>query len=50
MEDFYHRRGKLLDFEVYGGIPETWPRLLAVLNIDEKVHTNNHDNSQKMAA
>ncbi len=50
MEDFYRRSGKLLDFEVSGGIPEMWPCLLAALNIDEKVHTNNHDKSQKMAA
>lgn len=50
MEDLYHRSGKLLDFEVSGGIPKMWPRLLAAQNIDEKVHTNNHNNSQKMAA
>jgi adenylate kinase len=48
VEDFYRGYGKLLDFEVSGGIPETWPRLLAALNVDEK-HTN-HDNSHKMAA
>jgi hypothetical protein len=50
VENFYRRSGKLLDFEVSGGIPEMWPCLLAVLNIDEKAHTNNHDDSQKMAA
>ncbi|CAM6073608.1 unnamed protein product, partial [Sphagnum tenellum] len=48
VEDFYRGYGKLLDFEVSGGIPETWPRLLAALNVDEK-HTN-HDSSHKMAA
>jgi hypothetical protein len=50
VEDFSPRSGKLLDFEVSGGIPEMWPCLPAVLNFDEKVHTNNHNNSQKMAA
>ncbi|CAK9234036.1 unnamed protein product [Sphagnum troendelagicum] len=49
VEDFYRRGGKLLDFEVSGGIPETWPRLLAALNVDEKGHTN-HDDSHKFAA
>lgn len=49
VEDFYRRGRKLLDFEVSGGIPETWPRLLAALNVDEKGHTN-HDDSHKFAA
>lgn len=48
VEDFYRGYGKLLDFEVSGGIPETWPRLLAALNVDEK--HRNHDNSHKLAA
>ncbi|KAJ7564418.1 hypothetical protein O6H91_02G016800 [Diphasiastrum complanatum] len=45
VEDFYRLRGKLLDFEVIGGIPETWPRLLDVLNLDERDYT-----LQKMVA
>jgi adenylate kinase len=36
VEDFYRKQGKLLDFEVAGGIPETWQRLLTVLNLEEK--------------
>lgn len=31
VEDFYRRRDVLLDFDVGGGIPETWPRLLKAL-------------------
>ncbi|PSC69593.1 Sucrose-phosphate synthase [Micractinium conductrix] len=31
VEDFYARSGKLLDFEITGGIPQTLPRLLDVL-------------------
>ncbi|KAL4854871.1 Adenylate kinase 1 [Chlorella vulgaris] len=31
VERFYAERGKLLDFEIVGGIPETLPRLLDVL-------------------
>ena len=33
MESFYRRRGLLLDFEITGGIPETWPRLLQALGV-----------------
>ncbi|KAJ7515601.1 hypothetical protein O6H91_22G019800 [Diphasiastrum complanatum] len=36
VEDFYRLRGNLFDFEVAGGIPETWPRLLDALNLSEK--------------
>ncbi|KAJ7567051.1 hypothetical protein O6H91_02G130400 [Diphasiastrum complanatum] len=36
VEDFYQKQGKLLDFDVPGGIPETWPRLLAALGLEEK--------------
>ena len=31
MEDFYRQQGTLVDFEITGGIPETLPRLLEVL-------------------
>jgi len=31
VEDFYHSRGTLLDFEITAGIPETLPRLLKAL-------------------
>lgn len=33
MEDFYRKRGKLLEFDLPGGIPESWPKLLQALNI-----------------
>jgi len=28
VEDFFREHGTLLDFDIYGGIPETMPRLL----------------------
>lgn len=28
VEEYYRAQGKLLDFDVNGGIPETWPKLL----------------------
>jgi hypothetical protein len=31
VEDYYRRKGLLVDFEITGGIPETLPRLLEVL-------------------
>ena len=31
VEEFYRERGTLLDFEITGGIPETLPRLLPLL-------------------
>jgi adenylate kinase len=37
VEDFYRSRGTLLDFEITGGIPETFPVLMQVL---EKYNTN----------
>lgn len=37
-----------MEFDVGGGIPETWPRLLSALNLEEK-DTTTHD-SRKMAA
>lgn len=36
VEDFYRRRGQLLEFEILGGIPETWPRLLHTLGVSEE--------------
>lgn len=35
LEDFYRSRGKLLEFNLPGGIPESWPKLLEALNLDE---------------
>lgn len=35
MENFYRSQGKLLEFDLPGGIPESWPKLLEVLNLDE---------------
>ncbi|CAI7747871.1 unnamed protein product [Closterium sp. NIES-54] len=34
VEDFYHERGRLMEFEITGGIPETWPRLLGFLGVE----------------
>eukprot|EP00249_Psilotum_nudum_P012853 c24007_g2_i1 orf=482-1366(-) len=39
VEEYYRRQGKLLDFDVAGGIPETWPRLLAALKLDRATET-----------
>lgn len=36
VEEFYRTRGKLLEFDLPGGIPESWPKLLQALNLDEK--------------
>lgn len=35
MEDFYRSRGKLMEFDLPGGIPESWPKLLRALNLDD---------------
>ncbi|XAR50982.1 Adenylate kinase [Bertholletia excelsa] len=35
LEEFYRNQGKLLEFDLPGGIPESWPKLLEVLNLDE---------------
>ncbi|TKY52866.1 Adenylate kinase 1 [Spatholobus suberectus] len=35
VEEFYRRRGKLLEFNLPGGIPESWPKLLQALNLDD---------------
>ncbi|XP_050381836.1 adenylate kinase 1, chloroplastic [Argentina anserina] len=35
VEEFYRSRGKLLEFDLPGGIPESWPKLLEVLDRDD---------------
>eukprot|EP00250_Pteridium_aquilinum_P024531 c29211_g1_i1 orf=459-1301(+) len=35
VEHYYRKQGKLLDFEVVGGIPQTWPRLLSALQLED---------------
>lgn len=35
VEEFYRTQGKLLEFDLPGGIPESWPKLLEALNLDE---------------
>ncbi|KAF7019478.1 hypothetical protein CFC21_032647 [Triticum aestivum] len=40
VEDFYRARGKLLEFNLPGGIPESWPKLLQALNIEEDPDNN----------
>ncbi|KAJ0963887.1 hypothetical protein J5N97_029009 [Dioscorea zingiberensis] len=44
VEEFYRSRGKLLEFELPGGIPESWPKLLQALNLED------HDDKQSAAA
>ncbi|KAE8717974.1 putative adenylate kinase 6 [Hibiscus syriacus] len=44
VEDFYRSRGKLLEFDLPGGIPESWPKLLRALNLED------HDDKQSAAA
>lgn len=34
VEDYYKQQRKVLDFNVGGGIPETWPKLLRALKLD----------------
>ncbi|XP_074563369.1 putative adenylate kinase 6, chloroplastic [Curcuma longa] len=34
VEEFYRKRGKLLEFELPGGISESWPKLLQALKLD----------------
>ncbi|KAL6645272.1 hypothetical protein ACP70R_016880 [Stipagrostis hirtigluma subsp. patula] len=36
VEDFYRNQGKLLEFDLPGGIPESWPKLLHVLNLEDQ--------------
>ncbi|KAG8374272.1 hypothetical protein BUALT_Bualt11G0114300 [Buddleja alternifolia] len=35
VEDFYRGQGKLVEFDLPGGIPDSWPKLLEALNLDE---------------
>ncbi|PKU64618.1 probable adenylate kinase 1, chloroplastic [Dendrobium catenatum] len=35
VEEFYRSQGKLLEFHLPGGIPESWPKLLKALNLDD---------------
>ncbi|KAL0309778.1 UNVERIFIED_CONTAM: adenylate kinase [Sesamum radiatum] len=35
VEGYYRSHGKLLEFDLPGGIPESWPKLLEALNLDE---------------
>ncbi|CAL9064177.1 probable adenylate kinase 6, chloroplastic [Musa acuminata AAA Group] len=44
VEEFYRIRGKLLEFDLPGGIPESWPKLLRALNLDD------HNEKQSAAA
>lgn len=44
VEEFYRGRGKLLEFDLPGGIPESWPKLLHALNLDD------HDDRKTAAA
>ncbi|XVE99407.1 hypothetical protein REPUB_Repub03eG0195600 [Reevesia pubescens] len=44
VEDFYRSRGKLLEFDLPGGIPESWPKLLRALNLED------HEDKQSAAA
>ncbi|KAJ4777863.1 adenylate kinase [Rhynchospora pubera] len=45
VEEFYRRQGRLLEFDLPGGIPESWPKLLQVLSLEE-----HHDDKQLAAA
>ncbi|GAV84193.1 ADK domain-containing protein [Cephalotus follicularis] len=36
LEEVYRSRGKLLEFDLPGGIPESWPKLLQALNLDDE--------------
>ncbi|KAL7612419.1 hypothetical protein Lser_V15G08450 [Lactuca serriola] len=35
VEDYYRKQGKLMEFDLPGGIPESWPKLLEALNLDD---------------
>jgi adenylate kinase len=39
VEEYYRKNGLLMNFNVLGGIPETWPRLLSELNLDAKIQS-----------
>ncbi|KQK23832.1 probable adenylate kinase 1, chloroplastic [Brachypodium distachyon] len=36
VEEFYQKQGKVLEFDLPGGIPESWPKLLHVLNLEDQ--------------
>lgn len=36
VEDYYRVQGKLLEFNLPGGVTESWPRLLEALNLDDQ--------------
>ncbi|WOL09781.1 putative adenylate kinase 1, chloroplastic [Canna indica] len=36
VEEFYRVRGKILEFDLPGGIPESWPKLLQALNLEDQ--------------
>ncbi|KAH7669302.1 Adenylate kinase/UMP-CMP kinase protein [Dioscorea alata] len=38
VEEFYSSRGKLQEFDLPGGISESWPKLLEALNIEDSDH------------
>nr|XP_043633931.1 adenylate kinase 1, chloroplastic-like [Erigeron canadensis] len=40
VEDYYRKQGKLMEFDLPGGIPETWPKLLEALRLNEYDHKN----------
>ncbi|XP_052173045.1 adenylate kinase-like [Diospyros lotus] len=42
LEEYYRNQGKLLEFDLPGGIPESWPRLLEALNLDLDGHEEKH--------
>ncbi|KAM0031828.1 putative adenylate kinase [Helianthus debilis subsp. tardiflorus] len=44
VEEFYRKRGKLLEFDLPGGIPESWTKLLQLLNLDD------HEDKRSAAA
>ncbi|WCJ19425.1 Adenylate kinase [Euphorbia peplus] len=44
LEDYYRRRGLLLEFQLPGGIPESWPKLLQALNLED------HEDKRSAAA
>ncbi|CAN6464133.1 unnamed protein product [Victoria cruziana] len=44
VEGFYRARGKLLEFNLPGGLSESWPKLLEALNLED------HDHKQSAAA
>lgn len=35
VEDFYREQGKIMEFDLPGGIPESWPKLLEALNLED---------------